>query len=140
MKFKRFNKKKKIKFYQASSSEMFGSSKPPQSEKTNFSPCSIYAISKIFSFHTVKYYREAYNIHACNGILFNHESPRRGVNFVTKKIVTGLTRIKKKKQDVLLLGNLDATRDWGYAKEYVESMWKILQAKKPTDYVVGTGK
>ena len=136
----RFYKKKKIKFYQASSSEMFGSSKPPQSEKTNFSPCSIYAISKIFSFHTVKYYREAYNIHACNGILFNHESPRRGVNFVTKKIVTGLTRIKKKKQDVLLLGNLDATRDWGHAKEYVESMWKILQAKKPTDYVVGTGK
>ena len=136
----RFYKKKKIKFYQASSSEMFGSSKPPQNENTKFSPCSIYAISKIFSFHTVKYYREAYNIHACNGILFNHESPRRGVNFVTKKIVAGLSMIKKKKQDILFLGNLDATRDWGHAKEYVESMWKILQSNKPRDYVVGTGK
>ena len=136
----RFYKKKKIKFYQASSSEMFGSSKPPQNENTKFSPCSIYAISKIFSFHTVKYYRDAYKIHACNGILFNHESPRRGVNFVTKKIITGLTRIKNKKQKILYLGNLDATRDWGHAKEYVESMWKILQAKKPRDYVVGTGK
>ena len=136
----RFYKKKKIKFYQASSSEMFGSSKPPQSETTTFSPCSIYAISKIFSFHTVKYYRDAYKIHACNGILFNHESPRRGVNFVTKKIINGLLRIKKKKQKILFLGNLDATRDWGHAKEYVESMWKILQAPIPRDYVVGTGK
>jgi len=136
----RFYKKKKIKFYQASSSEMFGSSKPPQNENTKFLPCSMYAISKIFSFHTVKYYRDAYNIHACNGILFNHESPRRGINFVTKKIVDGLKMIKKKKQQTLLLGNLDATRDWGHAKEYVESMWKILQSKKPSDYVVGTGK
>jgi GDPmannose 4,6-dehydratase len=136
----RFYKKKKIKFYQASSSEMFGSSKPPQNENTKFLPCSMYAISKIFSFHTVKYYRDAYKIHACNGILFNHESPRRGVNFVTKKIVDGLMMIKKKKQQTLLLGNLDATRDWGHAKEYVESMWKILQSKKPRDYVVGTGK
>jgi GDPmannose 4,6-dehydratase len=134
----RHYKKKKIKFYQASSSEMFGKSKPPQNEKTLFLPRSVYAISKVFAYHCVIHYREAYNIHACNGILFNHESPRRGVNFVTKKIVQGLVRIKQKKQKVLTLGNLYSKRDWGHAKDYVESMWKILQHKKPDDYVIST--
>ena len=136
----RHYKRKKIKFYQASSSEMFGSSKPPQSEKTLFKPRSIYAVSKVFSFHTVVNYREAYNIHACNGILFNHESPRRGFNFVTKKIIQGLVRIKKGKQKILTLGNLYAKRDWGHAIDYVESMWKILNYKKADDYVISTNK
>ena len=134
----RHYKKKKIKFYQASSSEMFGKSKPPQNEKTLFLPRSVYAISKVFAYHCVVHYREAYNIHACNGILFNHESPRRGVNFVTKKIVQGLTRIKQGKQKTLVLGNLYAKRDWGHAKDYVESMWKILQHKKADDFVIST--
>ncbi|MDA9974372.1 GDP-mannose 4,6-dehydratase [Candidatus Pelagibacter sp.] len=134
----RHYKKKKIKFYQASSSEMFGKSKPPQNEKTLFQPRSVYAISKVFAYHSVIHYREAYNLHACNGILFNHESPRRGVNFVTKKIIQGLTRIKKGKQKILVLGNLYSRRDWGHAKDYVESMWRILQQKKPDDYVVAT--
>ena len=134
----RHYKKKKIKFYQASSSEMFGKSKPPQNEKTLFLPRSVYAISKVFAYHCVVHYREAYNLHACNGILFNHESPRRGVNFVTKKIVQGLTRIKKGQQKTLTLGNLYAKRDWGHAKDYVDSMWKILQYKKADDYVVST--
>ena len=134
----RHYKKKKIKFYQASSSEMFGKSKPPQNEKTLFQPRSVYAISKVFAYHSVIHYREAYNLHACNGILFNHESPRRGVNFVTKKIIQGLTRIKNRKQKILVLGNLYSKRDWGHAKDYVESMWRILQQKKPDDYVVAT--
>ena len=134
----RHYKKKKIKFYQASSSEMFGKSKPPQNEKTLFQPRSVYAISKVFAYHSVIHYREAYNLHACNGILFNHESPRRGVNFVTKKIIQGLTRIKNGKQKILVLGNLYSRRDWGHAKDYVESMWRILQRKKPDYYVVAT--
>ena len=134
----RHYKKKRIKFYQASSSEMFGKSKPPQNEKTLFQPRSVYAISKVFAYHSVIHYREAYNLHCCNGILFNHESPRRGVNFVTKKIVQGLTRIKNGKQKILVLGNLYSRRDWGHAKDYVESMWQILQQKKPDDYVVAT--
>ena len=134
----RHYKKKKIKFYQASSSEMFGKSKPPQNEKTLFQPRSIYAISKVFAYHSVIHYREAYNMHACNGILFHHESPRRGVNFVTKKIVQGLIRIKNGKQKTLILGNLYAKRDWGHAKDYVESMWKILQNKKADDFVIAT--
>jgi len=134
----RHYKKKKIKLYQASSSEMFGKTKPPQNEKTVFQPRSIYAISKVFAYHSVIHYREAYNVYACNGILFNHESPRRGVNFVTKKITQGLTRIKNGKQKTLFLGNLYSRRDWGHAKDYVESMWKILQQKKPDDYVVAT--
>ena len=117
---------------------MFGKSKPPQNEKTLFLPRSVYAISKVFAYHSVIHYREAYKIHACNGILFNHESPRRGVNFVTRKIVQGLIRIKNGKQKTLTLGNLYAKRDWGHAKDYVESMWKILQQKKPDDYVVST--
>ncbi len=136
----RHYKRKKIKFYQASSSEMFGSSKPPQNEKTKFMPQSVYAISKVFAFNCVNNYRDAYKIHACNGILFNHESPRRGFNFVTKKIIEGLMRIKKGQQKVLVLGNLYSKRDWGHAKDYVNSMWKILQYKKPDDYVVGTNK
>ena len=134
----RHYKKKKIKFYQASSSEMFGKSKPPQNEKTLFQPRSVYAISKVFAYHSVIHYREAYNLHACNGILFNHESPRRGVNFVTKKIIQGLTRIKNGKQKILVLGNLYSRRDWGHAKDYVDSMWRILQQKKPDDFVVAT--
>ena len=119
---------------------MFGKSKPPQNEKTLFKPRSIYAISKVFAYYSVIHYREAYNLHACNGILFNHESPRRGVNFVTKKIIQGLTRIKNGKQKILVLGNLYSRRDWGHAKDYIESMWKILQQKKPDDYVIATGK
>ena len=134
----RHYKRKKIKFYQASSSEMFGKSKPPQNEKTLFQPRSVYAISKVFAYHCVIHYREAYKVHACNGILFNHESPRRGVNFVTKKIVQGLVRIKQGKQKVLTLGNLYSRRDWGHAKDYVESMWKILQHKEPKDFVIAT--
>jgi len=134
----RHYKKKRIKFYQASSSAMFGKSKPPQNEKTLFQPRSVYAISKVFAYHSVIHYREAYNLHACNGILFNHESPRRGVNFVTKKIIQGLTRIKNGKQKILVLGNLYSRRDWGHAKDYVESMWRILQQKKPDDFVVAT--
>ena len=133
-------KKKKIKFYQASSSEMFGGTNPPQNEKSIFKPKSIYAASKVFAYHAVINYREAYNIKACNGILFNHESPRRGFNFVTKKIVQGLVRIKSGDQKTLRLGNLYARRDWGHAKDYVESMWKILNHKKPDDYVIATSK
>ena len=134
----RHYKRKKIKFYQASSSEMFGKSKPPQNESTLFQPRSVYAIAKVFAYHSVIHYREAYNVHACNGILFNHESPRRGVNFVTKKIIQGLTRIKNGQQKTLTLGNLYSRRDWGHAKDYVESMWLILQQKKPDDFVVAT--
>jgi GDPmannose 4,6-dehydratase len=134
----RHYKRKNIRLYQASSSEMFGKTKPPQDEKTIFQPRSVYAISKVFAYHSVIHYREAYNVYACNGILFNHESPRRGVNFVTKKITQGLTRIKNGKQKTLFLGNLYSRRDWGHAKDYVESMWKILQQKKPDDYVVAT--
>ena len=119
---------------------MFGKSKPPQNEKTIFQPRSIYAVSKVFAFHSVVHYREAYKVHACNGILFNHESPRRGVNFVTKKIVQGLIRIKQKKQKKLVLGNLYSKRDWGHAKDYVKSMWKILQTKKAEDFVIATKK
>jgi len=119
---------------------MFGNSKPPQNEKTKFIPQSIYAISKVFAFNCTANYRDAYKIHASNGILFNHESPRRGPNFVTKKIVQGLVRIKRKEQKILTLGNIYTKRDWGHAKDYVESMWKILQQKKPDDYVIGTNK
>ena len=136
----RHYKRKKIKFYQASSSEMFGEAKPPQSEKTKFLPRSVYAISKVFSFNCVVNYRDAYGIHACNGILFNHESPKRGFNFVTKKIIQGLYRIKKGKQKILLIGNLYSKRDWGHAKDYVRSMWKIINHRKADDYVIATGK
>lgn len=128
------------KFYQGSSSEMFGSTPPPQNETSPFHPRSPYAAAKVFAHHTTVNYREAYGIFACSGILFNHESPRRGETFVTRKITRGIARILAKKQDKLYLGNLDAKRDWGYAAEYVESMWRMLAHEKPDDYVIGTGE
>ena len=133
---------KKTKYYQASSSEMYGlvSKKKSLNELTPFHPRSVYGISKVFAFHTAVHYREAYGIFASNGILFNHESPRRGPTFVTKKIVQGLVRIKKGLQKKLTLGNLYAVRDWGHAKDYAVSMWKILQYKKPDNWVIATNK
>ena len=132
----------KIKYYQASSSEMFGKvkNKKPIDENTSFHPRSMYAVAKVFAYHTTVHYREAYGIFACNGILFNHESPRRGPTFVTKKIVQGLVRIKKGIQKKITLGNLYAVRDWGHAEDYVRSMWQILQYKNPEDWVVATNK
>ena len=130
----------KIRFYQAGTSEMFGSSPPPQSEKTPFYPRSPYAVSKLSAHWMTVNYREAYNIYACNGILFNHESPVRGETFVTQKIIKGLINIKKGKQKILYLGNIYSKRDWGHAKDYVEAMWLMLQQKKPRDYVIATGK
>ena len=130
----------KIKFYQAGSSEMFGAAKPPQKEKTNFYPRSPYAVAKVYAHWITINYREAYNIFACNGILFNHESPIRGETFVTKKIVSGLCKILLGNQNKIYLGNLYAKRDWGHAKDYVVAMWKMLQQKKPDDYVIATGK
>jgi GDPmannose 4,6-dehydratase len=127
------------KFYQASTSEMFGSTKPPQSETSIFSPQSPYAAAKLYSYWVTRNYREAYGLHATNGILFNHESPRRGETFVTRKITRAVAAIKKGRQEKLYLGNLEAIRDWGYAKEYVESMWLMLQQDSPNDYVVATG-
>jgi GDPmannose 4,6-dehydratase len=133
---------KKTKYYQASSSEMFGKVKSKKSldELSPFHPRSIYGVSKVFAYHTAVHYREAYGIFAANGVLFNHESPRRGPTFVTKKIIQGLVRIKKRKQKLLTLGNLYAVRDWGHAKDYALSMWKILQYKKPDDWVIATNK
>ncbi|HQO20962.1 MAG TPA: GDP-mannose 4,6-dehydratase [Acidobacteriota bacterium] len=130
----------KTRFYQASSSEMFGSSRPPQGEETPFCPRSPYACAKAYSYWMTRNYREGYGMFACNGILFNHESPRRGPTFVTRKITRGISNIIAGKQKVLYLGNLDAKRDWGYAPEYVECMWRILQAESPDDFVVGTGE
>jgi GDPmannose 4,6-dehydratase len=130
----------KTKFYQASSSEMFGGSQPPQHEATPFYPRSPYAAAKVYSYWMTVNYREGYNLFACNGILFNHESPRRGETFVTRKITRAVAQIAAKKQDKLYLGNLEAKRDWGYAVEYVECMWKILQQEKPDDFVIGTGE
>ncbi len=130
----------KTKFYQASSSEMFGASPPPQNEKTPFYPRSPYAAAKVYAYWVTVNYREAYNLFACNGILFNHESPRRGETFVTRKITRGLAHILAGKQSKLYLGNLHAKRDWGFAPEYVEMMWLMLQAEEPDDYVVGTGE
>ena len=132
---------KKTKFYQASSSELYGKVvATPQNENTPFYPRSPYGVAKLYGFWIIKNYREAYNIFACNGILFNHESERRGFNFVSRKITLGLSRIKLGYQKVLELGNLDSKRDWGYAKEYVEAMWLMLQSKKPKDYVIATGE
>jgi len=130
----------KAKFYQASSSEMFGATPPPQNENTPFHPRSPYAASKVYYYWMVRNYRDGYNLFAINGILFNHESPRRGENFVTRKITRGLAAILSKKAEKFYLGNLDAKRDWGYAPEYVEVMWKMLQQNEPDDYVIGTGK
>jgi len=126
------------KFYQASSSEMFGISPPPQSEDTPMLPQSPYGIAKLAAFHTTKMYRNAYGLFAANGILFNHESPRRGYNFVTRKITMELAKILAGEKDKITLGNLDAKRDWGYSKEYVEAMWQILQQDKPDDFVIAT--
>jgi GDPmannose 4,6-dehydratase len=128
------------KFYQASSSEQFGSSPPPQDEQTPFHPRSPYACSKVFAHHTAVHYREAYDMFICCGILMNHESERRGETFVTRKITRAATRIKLGLQHELRLGNLDAQRDWGYAKDYVEAMWLMLQQPEPDDYLIATGE
>ncbi|NCV35206.1 MAG: GDP-mannose 4,6-dehydratase, partial [Actinobacteria bacterium] len=128
-----------IKFYQASTSELYGSTPPPQNEESKFRPRSPYAAAKLMAYWSTVNYREAFGIHATNGILFNHESPRRGETFVTRKITRAVAAIKAGKQEKLFLGNLDAVRDWGYAKEYVESMWLMLQKPESSDYVVATG-
>ncbi|MDQ5893187.1 MAG: GDPmannose 4,6-dehydratase [Patescibacteria group bacterium] len=134
-------KKMNAKFYQASSSEMFGKAHEiPLKETSPFYPRSPYGVAKVYGYWITKNYRESYDIFACNGILFNHESPRRGENFVTRKITKGLAQIKLGKKDVLYLGNLDAQRDWGYAKDYVEGMWMMLQQDKPDDYVLATNE
>ena len=130
----------KARFYQASSSEMFGAAPPPQSEQTVFQPQSPYAAAKVYAYWVVRNYREGYNMFASNGILFNHESPRRGETFVTRKITRALASILAGKQDKLYLGNLDARRDWGYAPDYVAAMWKMMQLDRPDDFVIGTGE
>ena len=131
---------RQVRIYQASSSEMFGSAPPRQSEATRFQPRSPYACAKVYSHYQMINYRESYGIFACNGILFNHESPRRGETFVTRKITRAATRIKLGLQKKLYLGNLDARRDWGFAGDYVEAMWRMLQQDQPDDFVVATGE
>jgi GDPmannose 4,6-dehydratase len=128
------------RYYQASSSEMFGATPPPQNEDTVFYPRSPYGAAKLYAYWVTRNYREGYGMFAVNGILFNHESPRRGETFVTRKITRAVARIKAGTQDTLFMGNLDSVRDWGYAPEYVEGMWRMLQADEPDDYVVATGK
>ncbi|PKN05510.1 MAG: GDP-mannose 4,6-dehydratase [Deltaproteobacteria bacterium HGW-Deltaproteobacteria-9] len=130
----------KTRFYQASSSEMFGAAPPPQHELTPFQPQSPYAAAKVYAYYIVQNYRNAYNLFACNGILFNHESPRRGETFVTRKVTRAAVRIKLGLQDKLFLGNLEAKRDWGFAGDYVEAMWLMLQQEKPDDFVIATGE
>ena len=137
---RRLKNKKKIKFYQASTSEIFGNTTSPQSEKTPFKPASPYAISKLYAYWITKNYRDAYNIFAVNGILFNHEGCRRGETFVTRKITSAVARIFHGSNEKIYLGNLNAKRDWGDAEDYTESMWKMLKKKKPDDYVSATGK
>jgi GDPmannose 4,6-dehydratase len=134
------NSGRPIKFYMAASSEMFGSTPPPQNEDSIFHPRSPYACAKVFSYHITRMYREAYGIFACNGILFNHESPRRGETFVTRKITRSVARIKAGLDKKIYLGNLDAKRDWGFTPEYVKAMWDILQQKEPDDFVAATGE
>ena len=135
------DKKKKIKFYQASTSEIFGNSPDkPYNEKSRFAPVSPYGTAKLYSYWITKNYREAYSMYAANGILFNHESPRRGENFISRKTIIALVKILKGKQKTLYLGNLHSKRDWGHAKEFVEAQWKILQQKKADDFVIATGK
>jgi GDPmannose 4,6-dehydratase len=128
------------RFYQASSSEMYGASEPPQNEETAFRPRSPYACAKLFAHQLCQNYREAYGLHVCCGILFNHESPRRGIPFVTRKITRAAARIKHGLDSQLYLGNLDARRDWGFAGDYVEAMWLMLQQPEPDDYVIATGE
>jgi len=130
----------KARFYQASSSEMFGIAPPPQSEDTPFRPRSPYAAAKVYAYWMTVNYRDGYNLFACNGILFNHEAPRRGETFITRKITRAIAHILARKQQYLYLGNLEAKRDWGYAPEYVETMWLMLQQDEPDDYVIGTGE
>ena len=132
--------KREIRFYQASTSELYGSTPPPQNEESKFRPRSPYAAAKLMAYWATVNYREAFGIHATNGILFNHESPRRGETFVTRKITRAVAAIKAGKQNKVFLGNLDSIRDWGYAKEYVESMWLMLQKPESSDYVVATGQ
>ena len=134
-------RRKEVRFYQASSSEMYGKvAETPQRETTPFHPRSPYACGKVYGFYQTVNYREAYDLYACNGILFNHESPRRGKTFVTRKITRAATRIREGLQEKVYLGNLDAKRDWGYAKDYVEAMWMMLQQDEPEDYVIATGE
>ena len=131
----------KTRFYFAASSELFGNSpKYPQNENTHFNPRSAYGVSKIAGFYLTKNYREAYNLFACSGILFNHESPRRNINFITRKITSSVAKILKNRLKKITLGNINAQRDWGHAEDYVFAMWKMLQLKKPQDFVIGTGK
>ncbi|MEM9411557.1 MAG: GDP-mannose 4,6-dehydratase [Planctomycetota bacterium] len=138
---RQLNKQKEVRVYQASSSEMFGDViETPQSEKTPFRPQSPYACAKVYAFHQTVNYREAYDLFACNGILFNHESPRRGETFVTRKITRAIARIVAGRQKALYLGNLDSKRDWGYAKDYVEGMWMMLQHQEADDFVLSTGE
>ena len=137
---RQLNRSQPVKFYQASSSEMFGSAPPPQGLDTPFHPRSPYACAKLYAHWQTVNYREAYGLFACSGILFNHESPRRGESFVTRKITLGATRIKEGLQKKLVMGNLDAKRDWGFAGDYVRAMWLMLQQDKPDDYVVATGE
>ena len=135
------DKKKKIRFYQASTSEIFGNSPDkPYNEKSRFAPVSPYGTAKLYSYWITKNYREAYSMFTANGILFNHESPRRGENFISRKTIIGLVKILRGKQKTLYLGNLYSKRDWGHAKEFVKAQWKILQQKKPDDFVIATGK
>jgi GDPmannose 4,6-dehydratase len=134
------SKSKSVKFYQASSSEMYGSAPPPQGPNTPFHPRSPYACAKLYGHWQTINYREAYGLFACSGILFNHESPRRGESFVTRKVTLGATRIKEGLQKKLVMGNLDSKRDWGFAGDYVRAMWLMLQQDKPEDYVVATGE
>jgi len=129
-----------VRFYQASSSEMFGDAAPPQSEETPFRPRSPYACAKVYAYWMTKNYRDGYNVFACNGVLFNHESPRRGETFVTRKITRGIAKILAKKEEYIYLGDLNPKRDWGYAPEYVQSMWRLLQLNRAEDVVVGTGE
>jgi GDPmannose 4,6-dehydratase len=137
---RQLNRSKPVKFYQASSSEMFGSAPPPQGLDTPFHPRSPYACAKLYAHWQTINYREAYGLFACSGILFNHESPRRGESFVTRKVTLGATRIKEGMQKKLVMGNLDSKRDWGFAGDYVRAMWMMLQQEKPDDYVVATGE
>jgi GDPmannose 4,6-dehydratase len=137
---RQLSRSKAVKFYQASSSEMYGSAPPPQGPETPFHPRSPYACAKLYAHWQTINYREAYGLFACSGILFNHESPRRGESFVTRKVTLGASRIKEGMQKKLVMGNLDAKRDWGFAGDYVEAMWLMLQQQKPDDYVVATGE